>query len=195
MGTYSKKRKTTNKNRFDLRGINRREAQLVSNAKKTHNSHHNLGTLYFTNQLLFPNWTALTQDKATTKTYHCNFFHYPCHTIISCKYFHTHGYGTVLDNDRSRNFGCSVVYYFPHHPQQEYDASKQKNPPIRESRSTSAFSYQYNNDPDFLMDKYTFSIEEQEYHFKKQRKKIENTKTVRKKNEVRKQLDNLLNYD
>ena len=149
-----------------------------------------MGSLESTNHSSFPDWEALTPDPGATKISHCRFCRYPGHTITSCIHFHTHGYETVPDNDLSRKFGCSVVYYFPNKPQQEYDASKLKNPPIQELKSTSAFSSQYNNIPDFSMDEKKIIIKEQEYHFKKQRKKIKNSKIVgnrkkKRKNRVR----------
>ena len=134
------------------------------------------GSLESTNHSSFPDREILIPDPAVAKIFHCRFCGYTDHIITSCTQFHTHGYGRVTDDDLSRESGCNVVYYFPHKPQQQYDASKLKNPPIREFKSKTAFRSLYNNVPDYLLDSKNFVIEDQEYHFNKQRKIIKNAK-------------------
>ena len=112
------------------------------------------------------------------KTFLYRYCQFTGYTIKSCFQLHMHGYGTILDNHCSRVLHCSVVYQFLNKLNEEYDATKLENPRIRVFTSTFVFNTQYKFDPDYLMDEKVYFIEEQEYHFQRQRKETKNIKTV-----------------
>ena len=96
----------------------------------------------YTDHTLFPHQPAVPKSRARPKTSKCRFCQKPNHDIKSCHPFHTNGEGIVQDDDSSRKFGYSIVYYFLHKPRVKYtaNAAMLANPPRRELCCQSEYS-------------------------------------------------------
>ena len=117
----------------------------------------------YTDHTLFPHQPAVPKSRARPKTSKCRFCQKPNHDIKSCHPFHTNGEGIVQDDDSSRKFGYSIVYYFLHKPRVKYtaNAAMLANPPRRELCCQSEYSTG-TQAKDYLLDRKADPVEEVE---------------------------------
>ena len=70
----------------------------------------------YTDHTLFSHQSAVSKSCAKRKISKCRFCQKPNHDIKSCHPFHTNGEGIVQDDDSTRKFGYSIMYFFCTNP-------------------------------------------------------------------------------